>query len=202
MPRTEAEWEERHGREARRPADGPSTILGELLPLLPAGPALDLACGTGRNTLFLAERQPVTAVDRSSAALEILEQRALATGRAVTRGTAPEAAARGIHLVRCDLEGIRLPSEAFQLIVCIRYLDRGLFRQLGRALAPGGALLFETYTKAQLAYADGPRDPDYLLESGELRGAFPELRILFYRELNAGQGIASLLARKPRAARG
>jgi tellurite methyltransferase len=197
MPRTAAEWDERHRREAAWPPEEPSTILGELLPLLPAGPALDLASGSGRNALFLAERQPVTAVDRSPAALDILERRALAAGRAVTRGTVPEAAAQGIHVVRCDLEQTRLPREAFQLIVCIRYLQRSLFRQIGRALVPGGTLLFETYTKAQLAFPQGPKDPDYLLEGGELRGAFPELRTLFYRELNAGQGIASLLARKP-----
>jgi tellurite methyltransferase len=197
MSRTAAEWEARHRREAGCPLEEPSTILGELLSLLPAGPALDVACGTGRNTLYLAQRQPVTAVDRSPAALEVLEQRALARGQAVTRGAVPGAAAQGIHVVRCDLDEAQLPREAFHLIVCIRYLQRNLFRELGRALVPGGTLLFETYTKAQLAFPEGPKNPDYLLESGELRSAFPELRTLFYRELNAGQGIASLLARKP-----
>jgi len=43
----------------------------------------------------------------------------------------------------------------------------------------------------------GPRNPNYLLERGELRTAFPGLRNLFYRELRAGKGIASLIAVKP-----
>jgi len=54
----------------------------------------------------------------------------------------------------------------------------------------------ETFTSAQLEFAGGPRNPAYLLETGELRDAFPGLRVLFYRELRAGQGIASLIARK------
>jgi hypothetical protein len=59
-------------------------------------------------------------------------------------------------------------------------------------------LLFETYTKAQLDFSGGPRDPAHLLNPGELRRAFPELEVVFYRELRAEQGIASLAARNPR----
>jgi hypothetical protein len=57
-------------------------------------------------------------------------------------------------------------------------------------------LLFETHTVAQLDFAGGPRNPEYLLDLGELRAAFPGLRSLFYRELRAGKGIASLIAQK------
>jgi hypothetical protein len=42
----------------------------------------------------------------------------------------------------------------------------------------------------------GPRNPAYFLEAGELRAAFPELSVLFYRELRAGVGAASLVAKK------
>jgi hypothetical protein len=59
-------------------------------------------------------------------------------------------------------------------------------------------LVFETHTLAQLEFADGPRNPAFLLETGELRDAFPLLELVFYRELRAGQGIATLLAQKPR----
>jgi hypothetical protein len=57
-------------------------------------------------------------------------------------------------------------------------------------------VLFETFTRAQLDFAGGPRNPAHLLDLGELRNAFPRLAVLFYRELRAGQGIASLVARK------
>ncbi len=65
-----------------------------------------------------------------------------------------------------------------------------------RALRTNGVLLMETFTRAQLEFPGGPRNPAYLLETGELRDAFPGLSVLFYRELRAGQGIASLVARK------
>lgn len=195
MPTTISEWDEKH----RQHGDGnqqPSTILGELLPLLPAGAALDLACGTGRNALLLAARQPVTAVDSSTVALETAERHAQRAGVAVSRGSRIEAARSGLHLVRADLENSEIASGDFSLIVCIKYLQRGLFPAIVEALAPGGVLLFETYTKAQLEFAAGPRNPEYLLDPGELRSAFPELQIVFYRELRAESGIASLLAKK------
>jgi SAM-dependent methyltransferase len=151
--------------------------------------------------LLLASRhQPVIAVDSSAVALEILEQRARASRCTVTR---VERAAQlpnrrhGIQLWQANLEEVSLPSQAFSLVLCMNYLQRSLFPQIERALVPGGMLLFETYTKAQLDFPGGPRNPNYLLELGELRTAFPALRGLFYRELRAGKGIASLIAQKP-----
>ncbi|HKN73797.1 MAG TPA: class I SAM-dependent methyltransferase [Candidatus Acidoferrum sp.] len=202
MPANAAEWDARHRDSAQNPPAEPASIVSEWLPLLPSGPALDLACGTGRHTLLLAARgQFVNAVDWSGAALDILESRARKAKLVVSREDASVlmvARSDGIHLIQANLEGMRLPAAAFSLILCLQYLQRSLFSQMGRSLRPGGLLLFETFTREQLNYQGGPRNPEYLLEPGELRTAFPELRILFYRELNAGQGIASLVAQKPR----
>jgi tellurite methyltransferase len=76
-------------------------------------------------------------------------------------------------------------------------LQRSLFAGIERALRPGGMLLFETFTRAQMGLSGGPQNPEFLLENGELRGAFPTLKTIFYRELHAGKGIASLLAQRP-----
>ena len=102
----------------------------------------------------------------------------------------------GIDVLQADLERISLPEQSFDVVLCIQYLQRSLFPQISDALRPGGVLLFETFTRAQLEFAGGPRNPEHLLETGELHSAFPRLRVLFYRELRAGQGIASLLAQK------
>ncbi len=104
----------------------------------------------------------------------------------------------GLDLIQANLEEMQLPERRFDLIICIQYLQRSLFPQMVRALRPDGVLLMETFTRAQLEFAGGPRNPAYLLETGELREAFPSLCVLFYRELRAGQGIASLLAQKPK----
>jgi tellurite methyltransferase len=201
MPANVSEWDARHRDSAQNTPAEPASILLEWLPLLPSGPVLDIACGTGRHTLLLAARGlSVTAVDWSGAALEVLENRARTAKLRVSRGDADDLAdsqTRGIKLIQANIEEIRLPVASFSMILCLQYLLRSLFPQMARALRPGGVLFFETFTRAQLNYAGGPRKPAHLLEPGELRTAFPELRVLFYRELNAGQGIASLVAQKP-----
>ena len=201
MPANLSKWDAKHRAAAENGAAEPASIIRELLPLLPHGPALDLACGTGRHALLLAARnQPVTAVDGSNVALEILAERARAAHLAVDFAAGPEIAAetrpRHIRIVRSDLETAILPEKSFALIICIHYLLRSLHPQIEHALLPGGTLVFETYTRAQLEFAGGPRDPAFLLESGELRSAFPSLELLFHRELRAGQGIATLVAQR------
>jgi len=196
-----AHWNAKHRATAHEPPAEPAEFVRELLPLLPLGPALDLACGTGRHTLLLAARHhPVTAIDSSDVALEILQQRAHEAHCGVTHVEGPARIVnrrQGISLWHADLEAVRLPAEAFSLALCVNYLQRSLFPQIENALVPGGILLFETYTVAQLDFEGGPRNPKYLLQVGELRTAFPKLRNLFYRELRAGKGIASLIAQKP-----
>lgn len=204
MPSSQFEWDAKHSLAANEAAEAPAGILTELWPLLPAGAALDLACGRGRNALFLAEHgRHVTAVDWSGEALEILEERAKALKIPVRRiqqmDDAKMPARARIDLLQTDLEAVALPGNRYSVILCVRYLQRSLFPELCRALRPGGMLLFETHTKAQLDFSGGPRDPAHLLNTGELRKAFPELEVVFYRELRAEQGIASLAARKPRS---
>jgi SAM-dependent methyltransferase len=204
MPSSQSEWDEKHRLAAEAPEAEPAGILCELLPLLPAGQALDLACGSGTNALFLAERgRHVTAIDWSEPGLRILEARAQNKKIHVRRMQKLVDSGRtrraGIDVLPADLGKIHLPEDSYDLIVCIRYLQRSLFPQICRALRPGGMLLYETFTLTQLDFEGGPRDPAHLLKPGELREAFPELGVLFYRELRAGQGIASLAAQKPRA---
>jgi tellurite methyltransferase len=201
MPTSQSEWDAKHRLAGQAPSAEPAGIVRELLPLLPMGHALDLACGTGRHTLLLATRhQHVTAVDWSATALEILENQARALQAPVRRIQSLDSPGRsprgGIDLVQANLGSIAIPERSYDLILCIRYLQRSLFPLICRALRPGGVLLFETYTQAQLRFDGGPRSPEHLLETGELRRAFPELCVLFYRELCAGQGIASMAAQQ------
>jgi tellurite methyltransferase len=202
MPSNLAEWDGKHRVAANNGLAEPASIVRELLPLLPNGPALDLACGTGRHSLLLAEAShPVTAVDGSSVALDILAERARAQDFEIHHSNKREIEAenrnRHIRLAGTDLERAVLPTKSFAVILCIHYLQRSLHLQIEHALAPGGMLVFETYTLPQLEFAQGPHNPAFLLETGELRGAFPSLELVFYRELRAGQGIATLVAQKP-----
>jgi SAM-dependent methyltransferase len=141
-------------------------------------------------------------VDFSSVALDTLKARANGMHVPVQQSKSFHPVARrhlrgGLELMQADLEHIRLPECCYDLILCVQYLQRSLFPQMTRALRPNGVLLMETFTRAQLEFSGGPQNPAYLLETGELRDAFPGLCVLFYRELRAGQGIASLFARQP-----
>jgi len=178
--------------------------------------ALDLACGAGQNAVWLAAHGwPTVAVDFAPAALA--RAQALARKQGVEccllKGGLCDPGERrlspgiktllhnwpGILFLNVDLETSPLPESAFDLILCFHYLDRSAFPRIARAIAPGGYLLYETYTEAQRAFQDGPQDSNHLLRPGELRRAFPGLETLFYREWCAGRALASLLARKPAA---
>lgn len=146
--------------------------------------ALDLAMGRGRHALVLAAIGfRVFGVD---AKLDAVRD---AVGRAAARGL----------LLRgwcADLTEHPLPREHFELIVVARYLHRDLFPSLRGAVAPGGVVLYETFTEAQLALSRGPVSPDHLLKPGELRARFEGFEVLFYEEVAEPEAVARIVARR------
>jgi SAM-dependent methyltransferase len=124
------------------------------MPLLPAGArVLDVACGHGRHVRWLAAAgHRVTAVDRDAALL------------------APLALLPNVErTVVADLEAAPwpLPDMRFDAVLVTNYLWRALFPALLAAVAPGGLLVYETFTLAQ-ATLGRPRRPEFLLRPGEL----------------------------------
>jgi SAM-dependent methyltransferase len=87
-------------------------------------------------------------------------------------------------------------GSTFDVIVVVHYLHRPLFPALIEALAPGGVLVYETFTRAQAARGK-PTNPDFLLEPGELLDLVQPLEILASREGDFdGRMIASVIARR------
>jgi len=174
----------------------PARFLEEVLPglraaLPPAGgapPALDVACGAGRDAVFLATQGfAVEARDHAPEALE--RARALADREGVA-----------LRTVACDLERPELPDPGrFDLVVCFRFLHRPLFPWMERAVAPGGWLVYETYRAGQERYGR-PRRAHFMLQPGELARTFPALETVRYEEPEppGGPVTARLLARRPR----
>lgn len=89
------------------------------------------------------------------------------------------------------------PAFGFDLILCFHYLHRPLLPAIERALAPGGYLLYETFSEPQTLHAEGPHSPEHLLHSGELPRAFSHLVPIFYRECQSPRAVASLFACRP-----
>jgi SAM-dependent methyltransferase len=168
-----------------------SPWLLESADLLPAGGrALDVACGRGRHALLLAAAGfETTAIDRDRSALAPLETKAVGLGLSLI--------ARAIDLEADHADLSVLAPAAFELIVVFRYLHRPLFPALRRALAPGGVLVYETFTQAQAARGH-PRNPAFLLEEGELARLVAPLDVLRFDEgEREGAFVARVVARKP-----
>ena len=172
-------------RESEPRMNDPSHWLTTHRHLLPvAGDALDLACGSGRNAIWLAEQGFQTlAVDRNATALAALNDEA--TLRALPLRT---------HVVDLEEGQPFIEPETFDLIVVVHYLYRPLFPALVRALRPAGVLVYETFTRAQAARGK-PTNPAFLLEPGELITRVQPLRILASREGDfEGKMLASVVA--------
>jgi hypothetical protein len=83
-------------------------------------------------------------------------------------------------------------------VLVFRYLHRPLFPSLVDAVAPGGFLIYETFTVAQ-AQRGRPTNPRFLLKPGELVRLVEPLAILDAREADVnGQAVASVIAMRPR----
>lgn len=165
----------------------PSPFLERVRPLLPAGRALDLACGSGRDAVFLAlHGWRSEGWDHDPDALA--RAGALAAGEGVRIGT---------RVV--ELEGDAPPADGgpWDVVVVVRFLHRPLLPWIERALAPGGALVYETFRTGQERHGR-PRNPRFLLRPGELREAFPALEVERYEEdePEGGPVLARLLARR------
>ena len=164
-------WDRQHA-EARG-TQAPSRFLQEIIDgeswNVPRGKALDVACGKGRNALFLAARGfQVTAIDISRVGLEEGRRQA-------------EENSLSIDWQQSDLEGVRLGPAEYDLIVNINYLQRSLVRQIRSAVKTGGHVIFETYLIDQQTIGH-PKNPDYLLAHNELLDYFRDYRVLRYRE--------------------
>lgn len=143
----------------------------------PLGPVLDLACGRGRHALACARAGLDTvALDLDGAHLHALQQ---------ARDAARDASWGRLDCLRADLESghaIPLRPGSCGAVLVFRFLFRPLAPQIAALLAPGGLLVYETFTRAQRELGFGPRSDAFLLEPGELADLFPELEVQLVEE--------------------
>jgi SAM-dependent methyltransferase len=175
-------WERRYEAKSAQGLGAPSDFIVRHAALI-RGRVLDIACGSGRNALFLARRgSEVDGVDIALAGL--LRARDIARLEGLP-----------VQLIQADLEQFTLPVARYGAIINVRYLQRTLFAQIERALEPGGVLLFETFLIDQMQFGH-PRNTDFLLQRGELRAAFQTLEPIEYEEgLVVHEGGEAYLAR-------
>lgn len=159
-------------------------------------PILDLACGSGRNGLYLIENGiPVTFADVNSVAIEQVRELA-------SMANNPQQAS--FWSVDFEQEGVTpLAGKYFAAIMVFRYLHRSLFEQIKQAILPEGIIIYETFTTAQAQFGR-PKNPDFLLKSGELLDIFSDWKILHSFEgiiesaNGTKQAVAQIVAIKPK----
>ena len=177
-------------REGLEPLGEPSEFLCKELPRLArhsAGRAvLDLACGRGRHALAVARAGLRTVgFDRNRAALRELQGRAAAEELPVLAVAADLETLRGIPAAPTACGGI----------LVFRFLHRPLAPAIVEALAPGGLLLYETFTVDQGKVDYGPSNTAFLLQHDELPALFSDLEVLSYWEGWSGGDRPLALAR-------
>jgi tellurite methyltransferase len=170
-------WEQKHHRAHTLT---PRASVLALLPAKPGALALDLACGQGRHSGALCRAgYAVIAMDVAHSAL-----------------VHTRAAASNAMPVQADADTWPFRAASFDLIVQVDFLDRRLFPLLAGALAPGGLLLIDTFLHQHRPNAEGPSNPAFLLEPGELARAFADFHIERCDESAGDTARAVLLARK------
>lgn len=162
-------WNEKWRERGDFARTEPNRFLVAELERLPPGRALDLACGAGRNALWLAERGwHVTGVDFSEVALAEARRRAAAANV-------------DVEWVLADVTEWEPPAAAFDL-VCVLYLQipaeerRLVLASAAAALAPGGTLLVVGHHLLNLTEGHGgPSNPDVLYTEADVAADLPDL---------------------------
>ena len=157
-------WDRRYADRELVWTGEPNRFLVAEAAALPPGRALDVACGEGRNGVWLAERGwEVTGVDFSEVGLE--KARELAKSRDVQA-----------RWVAADLLEYTPEPRAFDLVL-VFYLQvsaahrRAIVRTVAEAVAPGGLFLLVAHDSSNLEHGHGgPQNPAVLYTAGDVAG--------------------------------
>jgi SAM-dependent methyltransferase len=154
----------------------PTRLLAETAIHLKPGRALDLACGSGRNAVWLADHGwRVTAVDRSPISIPAVDS----------------------HVADLEKHEYAIEPAAWDLIVVSYYLQRDLFEPVKRGLKPGGVALVIVHM-----FEPGHEQSRFSVEPGELAKYFEGWEVLHSyegkpRDPEHKRAVAEIVARRP-----
>ncbi len=184
-PKDKERWDAKYAKEEYIFGKEPIAFLKEHVSLLPKGKALDIAMGEGRNGVYLAAQGfQVTGLD--------ISEKGLAKARLLAQEQQVSIETRVV-----DLEQVQLEPNAYEVVLCLYYLQRDLVPQIKKALKSGGMVVMETYNLDHLKYNPKFRQ-DYLLQPNELLDLFKDFTVLRYQFHDDGKAAySSIIARKP-----
>lgn len=169
----------------------PTPLLRQALaarPVPPAARALDLACGTGRDAVYLAlHGYNVDAVDILPDAL-------------VRAASLAQNCGVDLHPLQVDLRhDWPFTDGSYDLVCMFRFLHRPILSRLPLLLRPSGLMVVETFHESSVDTVQGPRNPAHLLGRGELRAAFPGMEIVHCADAveHGGRFFSQVIAGMP-----
>ncbi|HEY0946441.1 MAG TPA: class I SAM-dependent methyltransferase [Opitutaceae bacterium] len=195
-------WNQRFGGDTYFYGTEPNAFVAACAAQIPPGPVLCLGEGEGRNAVFLAARgHAVTAVDQSSAGLAKARRLAGARGVALTT-------------VAADLANFPIEPGAWAGIVATFVhlppaLRGEVHRRAALGLKPGGVIVLEAYTPAQVRFRTGGpvNQPELLMTLAALRVEFAGLEFSLAQEVERDvyeepghrgrSAVVQVLARRP-----
>ncbi|WP_255194958.1 class I SAM-dependent methyltransferase [Halorarius litoreus] len=165
-------WDERFASGSYPDDPDPSPVLERYVDTFPEGRALDVAAGTGRNAVFLAEQgYAVDALDQSREGLRIARE------RAVERGVADR-----FSPVQADAERYEFPEGAYAVVTISFYRALDRLPDIVDALEPGGVLFVQHHLRSVDDYEVGPSGDRYRFAANELLRSALGLTVLHYSE--------------------
>jgi SAM-dependent methyltransferase len=163
------DWDKRYREGFYDGATEANPLLQRFWHTIPKGYVVDIAMGNGRNARYLAGRgYTVWGFDRSSEALKIARETMVEKGQ-------------NISLILGDAGNLPFKAGSVSGVMIFYFLLRNIMKEIVDLLNSGGVLIYETFLKRQNAI-DRHRNPNFLLEDGELLSYFKDLELLFYEE--------------------
>jgi SAM-dependent methyltransferase len=166
------DWDERFERGQYPQDPEPSALLRRHVASAPDGRALDIATGTGRNAVFLADRgYRVDAIDSSRAGLDITRE------RAAERGVEER-----LECIQADVPSHEFPTDAYDLVTISFYRAIDRLPDVKAALKDGGLLFVEHHLRTTDTVSSGPDGDRYRFAANELLHATLDLTVTRYEE--------------------
>ena len=165
-------WDERFAAGEYPQNPEPSAVLREYVQSFPDGRALDVATGTGRNAVFLAESgYTVDALDQSREGLKTTRENAANAG-----------VEERVEPIQADAETYTFPENRYAVITISYYRVLDRFPDIKEALVDGGVLFVEHHLRSTDGPLSGPSTDRYRFASNELLHSCLDLTVLYYDE--------------------
>jgi len=182
------DWDKRYKEGFYNSATEPHELLKKFWQIIPKGYVVDIAMGSRRDAIFLAKKGfDVYGIERSLEAIKIGRKATIEQGCNITA-------------ILGNASALPFKKGSADGLVIFYFLMRDIVGSTIELLKKDGILIYETFLKRQ-NLIDRWRNPDYLLEDGELIVHFQELDLIFYEETTTSingnkRAIAQYVGRK------